>query len=199
MCNTWRGGLGCSFRMGEEGAFVDINYNEKTSIGQWTVGQHQSLKTQHFADVCLTSMPMPNMLLSEALSNIVVVCKSHYIDWLIKKLGIGNSLCASTCTMTTLPRETIIVGLHWWRWKMQNCMYLHSTGIIIYTRILTNSIKLLGLPKCSIEPLNKLFSLSAVKTGLQSYCGTSYSKGGVNQMWILSFRVTVTLATQRVV
>jgi hypothetical protein len=80
-----------------------------------------------------------------------------------------------------------------------NCMYLHSTGIIIYTRILTNSIKLLGLPKCSIEPLNKLFSLSAVKTGLQSYCGTSYSKGGVNQMWILSFRVTVTLATQRVV
>jgi hypothetical protein len=25
----------------------------------------------------------------------------------------------------------------------------------------------------------------AVKTGLQSYCDTSYSKGGVNQMWIL--------------
>jgi hypothetical protein len=25
----------------------------------------------------------------------------------------------------------------------------------------------------------------AVKTGLQSYCDTSYSRGGVNQMWIL--------------
>ena len=27
--------------------------------------------------------------------------------------------------------------------------------------------------------------LSAVTTGLQSYCDTSYSRGGVNQMWIL--------------
>ena len=27
--------------------------------------------------------------------------------------------------------------------------------------------------------------LSAVKTGLQSYCDTSYPRGGVNQMWIL--------------
>ena len=30
-----------------------------------------------------------------------------------------------------------------------------------------------------------LFSISAVKTGLESYCETSYSRGGVNQMWIL--------------
>jgi len=28
--------------------------------------------------------------------------------------------------------------------------------------------------------------ISAVKTGLQSYCDTSYSRNGVNQMWILS-------------
>jgi hypothetical protein len=27
--------------------------------------------------------------------------------------------------------------------------------------------------------------LSTVKTGLQIYCDTSYSRGGVNQMWIL--------------
>ena len=27
--------------------------------------------------------------------------------------------------------------------------------------------------------------LSAVKTGFQSYCDTSYSRGGGNQMWIL--------------
>ena len=27
--------------------------------------------------------------------------------------------------------------------------------------------------------------LSAVKTGLQSYCDTSYSRGGVNQIWIM--------------
>ena len=44
-----------------------------------------------------------------------------------------------------------------------------------------------GSAKCSTKPLSKLLTciLSAVKTGLQSYCDTSYSRGGVNQMWIL--------------
>ena len=41
--------------------------------------------------------------------------------------------------------------------------------------------------KCSTTPLSKLLTciLSAVSTGLQSYCDTSYSRSGVNQMWIL--------------
>ena len=41
--------------------------------------------------------------------------------------------------------------------------------------------------KCSTKPLSKLLTcvLSAVKTGLQSYCDTSYSGDGVNQNWIL--------------
>jgi hypothetical protein len=44
-----------------------------------------------------------------------------------------------------------------------------------------------GSAKCSTKPLSKLLTciLSAVKNGLQSYCDTSYSRGGVNQMWIL--------------
>ena len=44
-----------------------------------------------------------------------------------------------------------------------------------------------GSAKCSTKPLSKLLTciLSAVKTGLQSYCDTSYSRGGVNQMWNL--------------
>jgi hypothetical protein len=44
-----------------------------------------------------------------------------------------------------------------------------------------------GSAKCSTKPLYKLltFVLTAVKTGLQSYCDTSYSRDGVNQMWIL--------------
>ena len=37
--------------------------------------------------------------------------------------------------------------------------------------------------KTSFEIIN-MYSIS-VKTGLQSYCDTSYSLGGVNQMWIL--------------
>jgi len=44
-----------------------------------------------------------------------------------------------------------------------------------------------GSAKCSTKHLSKLLTciLSAVKTGLQSYCDTSYSRSGVNQMWIL--------------
>ena len=42
--------------------------------------------------------------------------------------------------------------------------------------------------KCSTKPLIKLLTciLSAIKTGLQSYCDTSYSRGDVNQMGILT-------------
>ena len=43
-----------------------------------------------------------------------------------------------------------------------------------------------GSVKCSTNPLSKLLTyiLSVGKSGLQSYCDTSYSRG-VNQMWIL--------------
>ena len=44
-----------------------------------------------------------------------------------------------------------------------------------------------GSTKCSTKPLSKLLTciISVFKTGLQSYCDTSYSRGGVNQMCIL--------------
>jgi len=44
-----------------------------------------------------------------------------------------------------------------------------------------------GSAKCSMPPLSEslAYILSAVKTGLHSYCETSYSSGDVNQMWIL--------------
>ena len=41
----------------------------------------------------------------KAPSNIVFVCKSHYIDCLIKELGIDNSLGNPTYTPTTLTKE----------------------------------------------------------------------------------------------
>jgi hypothetical protein len=46
---------------------------------------------------------------------------------------------------------------------------------------------IVGFAKCSTKPHSKLLTyiLSAVKTGLQRYCDTSYSRGCVNQMWLL--------------
>ena len=72
--------------------------------------------------------------------------------------------------------------------KMKNWIYHHSTGFLNYTSVLSNSAILLGLPNAPRNlALFKLLTciLSAVKTGLQSYCNTSYSRGSVNQMWIL--------------
>ena len=67
----------------------------------------------------------------------------------------------------------------------KNWIY-HSTGFLNYTSVLSSSAILLGLPNAP-QNLSKLLTciLSAVKTGLQSYCDTSYSRGGVNQMWVL--------------
>ena len=41
-------------------------------------------------------------------NNIVFVCKSHYIDCLIKELGIDNSLGNPSYTPTTLTKEQIL-------------------------------------------------------------------------------------------
>ena len=44
-----------------------------------------------------------------------------------------------------------------------------------------------GSSKCSTKPLSILLTklLSHIKQGLPKYCETSYSRSGVNQMWIL--------------
>jgi hypothetical protein len=121
------------------------------------------------------------------------VRKSHYIDCLIKELGIDNSLFNPTYTPTTLAKEEILnnhrsvlcsFGISikddeldlpslYWIPKLHKCPFKQRYFA--------------GSAKCSTKPLSKLLAciLSAVKTGLQSYCDISYPRGGVNQMWIL--------------
>ena len=106
---------------------------------------------------------------------------------------IDNSLGNPTYTPTTLTKEEILdnhrsvlcsFGISnkdeeldppsfYWIPKLHKCPFKQSY--------------IAGSAKCSTKPLSKLLTciLSAVKTGLQSYCDTSYSRGGVNQMWIL--------------
>ena len=43
-----------------------------------------------------------------APNNIVVMCTSHYVDCLIKELGIENSLGNPIYTPTTLTKEEIL-------------------------------------------------------------------------------------------
>jgi len=124
-------------------------------------------------------------------NNIVFVCKSHYIYFLIRETGIDNSPVNPTYTPSTLVKEEIldnhrsILCFFWistkdaldhpslWIPKLHNCPYKQRD--------------IAGSAKCSTKPVSKwlISILSAVKTGLQSYYDTSYSRGGVNQMWIL--------------
>ena len=129
----------------------------------------------------------------KAPNNIVFICKSHYINCLIKELGMDSSQGNPTYTPTTLTKKEILGNhrsvllsfgiftkdedldlplLHWIP-KLHKCPYKQRY--------------IAGSAKCSTKPLSKLLTsiLSAVKDGLQSYCDTSFSRGGVNQMWIL--------------
>ena len=99
-----------------------------------------------------------------------------------------------TIHVTTLhiPRRKrksrTIMGLFGVHLEFQPKMiYRHSTGFLCYTSVLKKQLYNAGSAKCSMKPPSKLLTsiLSAVKTGLQSYCDTSYSRGGVNQIWFL--------------
>ena len=79
-----------------------IQIRRNNSMVQWAIVQHRSVKTLMLPKTCLTSMT--NML----PSNIVCVLKSHYIDCLIKELGIDNYLVNLTYTATTLTKEEIM-------------------------------------------------------------------------------------------
>ena len=112
---------------------------------------------------------------------------------MIKELGIDNSLDNPTYTPTTLTKEEILdnhrsvlcsFGIStkdeeldlpsiYWIPKLHRCPFKQRY--------------IAGSAKCTTKPLFKLLTciLSAVQTEIQSYCDTSYSRGGVNQMCIL--------------
>ena len=66
-------------------------------------------KDSNFAKyLCLLHDKYVIVSADKAPNNIVFVCKSHYIDFLIKELGIDNSLGNPTNTPTTLTKEEIL-------------------------------------------------------------------------------------------
>ena len=79
------------------------------------------------------------------------LCKSHYIDSLLKKLGIDNSLGNLACTQPTPKKEEILDNrvcfVFLWnfnqKWRIgSSIIQLDSEN----TSVLTNSVILLGLP-----------------------------------------------------
>jgi hypothetical protein len=86
----------------------------------------------------------------KAPNNIVCVCKSHYVDCLIKELCIDNSLGNPTYTPTTLTTEEILDNHSYvpleFQPEIKNWIYHNSTGFLNYTSVLSCCVILLGLP-----------------------------------------------------
>jgi hypothetical protein len=106
------------------------------------------------------------------------VCKSHYIDCLIQELGISLHLESPHILRRHLRKRN--------SWTVMRLFYVPlefqpKMKFPFKQRYIACSAK------CCNKPLSKLLTciLSAVKTGLHSYCDTSYSRGGVNRKWIL--------------
>ena len=70
---------------------------------------------------------------------------------------------------------------------MKKLIFRHSYRIPKLHKSPYKQCYIAGPANFSTKPLSKLLTSipSAVNTGLQSYGDNSYSKGGVNQMWIL--------------
>ena len=129
----------------------------------------------------------------KASNNYTFVCKRYYVDILIEELGLhllpGNhtynltdfsasevldnhkSVLTSFGIQTT--DEELDLPYIYWIPKMHKNLYKHRF--------------IAGSSKCSTKPLSILLTklLTHIKQGLQKYCKTSYTRSGVNQMWIL--------------
>ena len=129
----------------------------------------------------------------KASNNYTFVCKRYYVDILIEELGLhflpGNPTYNLTdfsasevldnhkSVLTSFGIQTTDEELDlphiYWIPKMHKNPYKHRFFA--------------GSSKCSTKPLSILLTklLTRIKQGLQKYCETSYSRSGVNQMWIL--------------
>ena len=89
-------------------------------------------------------------------------CDSHF----------GTQKNYTTTTIQTTDEELDLPYIYWIP-KMHKNPYKHRF--------------IAGSSKCSTKPLSILLTklLTHIKQGLQEYCETSYSRSGVNQMWIL--------------
>ena len=96
--------------MDEECEVADTNENYKKSMDLWALALHQS-KTQLLLlakHLFLLHNKYVIVSVNKAPNNIVFVCQSHYVDCLIKALGIDISFDNPTYTPTTHTKEEIL-------------------------------------------------------------------------------------------
>ena len=130
---------------------------------------------------------------AKASNNLILVCKHYYISCIQKGLGLLDTKGNPTYTLSNLPKDDILANhagvLQSFRLPIDNkdtdlpCLYwipkLHKNP---YKQRFIS-----GPSNCSTKPSSKLLAtiLTTIKSGLQSYCDTVYSRSVINSMWIL--------------
>ena len=126
-------------------------------------------------------------------NNHTFVCKRHYVSIVTEDLGLNSLPGNPTYNITDCSASEVLDN---------HTSVLTSFGIetsndeldLLYIYLIPKAHKnpykhrfITGSSKCSTKPLSILLTkqLTHIKQGLQKYCETTYSRSGVNQMWIL--------------
>ena len=132
----------------------------------------------------------------KAPSNIIIICKSYYIETLIKELRLDNCSTPtgkSTYTSCQMSSEDI-VNTHDTFMKSldlelsdddKRLPYLYWTPKLHKSPVKHHFIA--GSSNCTTKQLSSLLTkiLTVIKTGLEKNCSIKSSHTGVNNMWIL--------------
>ena len=129
----------------------------------------------------------------KAPNNIIFICKSYYIQCLMKELGLFGNNANETYRRTTFSKQEILLN-HASFMVSKNITNPINDKELPYLYWLPKLHKypykqryIAGSSKCSTKNLSKILTviLSKIKEGLHSYCDTIYSRSGINHMWIL--------------
>ena len=154
----------------------------------------KSVFNDHDARKCLSSLHEKYVIVpaDKASNNIIFVCKAHYLNCIIKEFGIdSNTPGNATYKRTTFDKDEILNNHRSFMsslkidTKCEDLPYLYWIP-----KLHKNPYKeryIAGSSSCSTKELSIHLTkiLSAVKDGQQACCNTTYSRSGINHMWIL--------------
>ena len=164
------------------------------NLRKHTYKRPKSVFNDHEALDCLSSLQDKYVIVpaDKASNNIVFVCKAHYLNCLIKELGIDKDTPGNTTyKRTTFDKDEILNNHKSFmsslniNTKCEDLPYLYWIP-----KLHKNPYKeryIAGSSSCSTKEMSIHLTkiLSAVKDGQQACCDTIYSRSGINHMWIL--------------
>jgi hypothetical protein len=143
---------------------------------------------------CLSSLHDKYVIIpaDKASNNIVFVCKSYYLEYLIKELGINSNTSSNTTYKPiSFDKDEILANHRSFMASLnipsgkesEDLPYLYWIPKLHKTPYKERYIA--GSSTCSTKELSIHLTkiLSAVKEGQQKYCETVYSRSGINHMW----------------